>query len=43
MNIPSSEMKILIRILITSIRHGMLRLLNYLESWMKGELPDELK
>ena len=43
MNIPSHEMKLLIRMIISAIRHGGLRLLNYLEAWLKGELPDELK
>ncbi len=43
MNIPSSEMKILLKILITAARHGILRMINYLEAWLKGELPDELK
>lgn len=41
MNIPSHEMKILLRMGISAIRHGVLRMLTYMEQWLKGELKEE--
>lgn len=43
MNIPSHEMRVLLKILITGARHGILRMINYMDDWLSGNLKDEFK